>query len=168
MDVSARDTYFETQVATATPQRLRLMLIEGALRQARVAQGAWRSGDVPAGLQAITHCRDIVSELIAGIQPEQTPVAKQVLGIYMFLFSTLVEAQFARDSDRLSDIIRVLEEERQTWQAVCEQMPDRPIAAAASTEELAPQRVSDAWTPGYGLAPPHSRKQTSSAFSIDA
>src|SRR5260221_14791808 len=105
MNPSARDAYLETQIATSTPQRLRLMLIEGALRTARAAQAAWQANDVATGLTSISHCRDIVSELIAGIQPEQTPLAREVLGIYMFLFSTLVEAQIARDSERLTDII---------------------------------------------------------------
>ena len=168
MDLSTRDSYLETQILTATPQRLRLMLIEGALRRARAAQAAWQADNVADGIKAIGQCRDIMTELIAGIQPDQTPVAKQVLGIYMFLFSALVEAQFARDVNRLSDIIRVLEEERQTWIAVCEQMPERPIAASAPAEEVAPLQVTDAWTPGYGVATPSMRKRPTSAFSIEA
>jgi flagellar protein FliS len=168
MSLSPRDAYLETQILTATPQRLRLMLIEGALRRARAAQAAWEAGDVPTGKAAISHCRDILSELIAGIQPEQSPLARQVLGIYMFLYATLVEAQFGQDTQRLNDIIRVLEEERQTWQAVCEQMPERPVAAAAPAEELAPQRVADAWMPTYGAPAPHNRAQHASELSLEA
>jgi len=170
MNPSAREAYLSTQVLTATPQRLKLMLIEGAIRQARAAQAAWQAGNMSQGLDAISYCRGIVSELIAGIQPEQTDVARQALGIYMFLFSTLVEAQLARDGARLNDVIRVLEEERQTWQMLCEQMPERPVAEAApsAAEELAPQRVADAWTPGYVPAPVSRGGSAASAFSIEA
>jgi len=88
----------------------------------------------------------------------------------MFLLTTIVEAQFAQDTQRLKDIIRVLEEERKTWQAVCEQMPERPLAAssAQSVEELAPQRVTEAWSPGYAPAIPHGRKSASSELSLEA
>jgi flagellar protein FliS len=168
MSLSPGDTYLETQIATATPQRLRLMLIEAALRKANAAQTAWQQGQEEAGLAAAQHCRNIISELISGIEPDKTPLARQVLGIYMFLFSALVEAQFARDADCLTDIIRVLEEELQTWQDVCEKMPERPVALPAAAEEVAPQRVSDGWTPGYG---PHSAmrcKDAASEFSIEA
>jgi flagellar protein FliS len=164
----ASDAYLETQITTATPQRLRLMLIEGAIRRARAAQAAWQAGQSTEGVQAIRHCRDIVAELIAGVRPDQTPEAKRVLAIYLFLFSTLAEAEFAQDAGRLAQIIRVLEEDRQTWQMVCEQMPDRPVAPAASSEEVAPQRVADAWTPGYSPAANGRGKGAKSAFSMDA
>src|SRR5262245_48590612 len=128
-----RDAYLETQVLTATPQRLRLMLIEGAIRKVTAAQAAFDTGDWPKASADLGHCRDIVTELIAGIDPEQTPVAKQILSVYMFLYSALVESQFGRDAGNLKDILRVLEEERQTWRAVCEQMPDRPVPAVNSS-----------------------------------
>jgi flagellar protein FliS len=168
MEPTARQAYLETQILTATPQRLRLMLVEGAIRSARGAQMAWSDGDTAASLEAIGKCRDILSELIAGIQPEQSRLARDVLGIYMFLFSTLVEAQFGRDVGRLNDVIRVLEEERMTWQAVCEQMPERPPVAPAA-EEVAPQRVEEAWAASYVPAPLSNRRNdAASAFSIEA
>ena len=165
-----RDAYVETQILTATPQRLRLMLIEAAIRKVTAAQAAHDAGDWLKASTDLGHCRDIVTELISGIDPDQTPVAKQILGVYMFLYSTLVESEFGRDASRLSDILRVLEEERQTWRAVCEQMPDRPVPAANSShnsEELAPQRVAETFAPGYAptFSNPHRRE---SAFSLDA
>jgi len=171
MNATIRDAYLETQVNTATPQRLRLMLIEDALRRIRAAQTAFEAGQFDGGIAAIRQSREIVAELIGGIHPDETPVAKQVLGIYLFLFSSLAEAQFGRDGQRLSEVIRVLEEERQTWQAVCEQMPDRPVVAIspAPSEEIAPQSVPHAFRGGYeqtdGLARPHT---AAAAFSIEA
>src|SRR6476661_296928 len=90
MDLYAREKYLETQILTATPQRLRLMLIEGAIRQARAAQAAWNGGHSTKAIEAVGNCRSIISELSAGIRPEMTPEAKQLLAVYMFLFATLV------------------------------------------------------------------------------
>jgi flagellar protein FliS len=144
------------------------MLIEAALHQARTAQAAWGENRAPDATAALGRCRDILAELIAGIQPEQTPVAKQVLGVYLFLFSALIEAQFAHDSHQLAGVIRVLEEERETWQRICEQWPERPVAEAPPGEELAPQRVAGALAATY--APPAAVAPQSAAatFSIDA
>jgi len=164
---TASDQYFETQITTATPQRLRLMLIEAVLRAARRGQEAWKAGRVAEGADHIQRCRDIVSELIAGIHPDKTSVAQQVLNIYLFVFSTLVEAQLTKDFHRLAEIIRVLEEERETWEQICLQMPEAPIAdATASMEELAPQRVGQNWRAPYGMNTDSA--PTCSGLSIEA
>jgi flagellar protein FliS len=145
MYLSTSATYLETQVTTATPQRLRLMLIEEALRQARAVQDLWSQGEVAEGSATVARCREVISELISGIHPDQTAVAKRVLGLYLFLFSSLTEAQLTRDTHQLAGVIRVLEEERETWQEVCRTLPDRQVAdpALAPKEELAPHRVDD-------------------------
>jgi flagellar protein FliS len=168
MNASVRESYLETQVATATPQRLRLMLIDAALRQARLAEVAWTDQRHDEGREAASRCREIISELIAGIQPDQNAIAKQVLGVYLFLFSSLTEAQLTRDVHQLAGIIRVLEEEQQTWQTVCSQFPEPPSAALAAkpNEELAPQQIASATSPVYG--PVSSHRATPSSFSIDA
>jgi flagellar protein FliS len=168
MHLSANEAYLETQITTATPQRLRLMLIEAGLRRARASHAAGQAGRTAESTLAIRQCRDIVTELIAGIRPDQTPEAKRVLAIHLFLFSTLVEIEFARDPHRLNDVIRVLEQERQTWQAICEQMPDRQVAPAPA-EETAPQRVADGWAPGYRPAAGNNPNNDPAApFSIEA
>ena len=41
MDTNPGNAYLEVQVLTATPQRLRLMLIAGAIRWARQALSCW-------------------------------------------------------------------------------------------------------------------------------
>jgi flagellar protein FliS len=146
------------------------MLIEGAIRKITAAKTAYEAADWQKASEDLGYCRDIITELIAGIDPEQTPVAKQILSVYMFLYSTLVEAQFGRDANRLSELIRVLEVERQTWRELCEKMPDRPLPAANAaqeTEELAPQRVAESWSAGYAPAP-HMHQHRESAFTLDA
>ena len=147
-----RDLYLETEVTTATPQRLRLMLIEEALRQCRAAEQATAQGDRPAAALATTRCRNLVSELLASIRPEQGPVAAQVLRIYLFLYSTLVEIEFAGDYRHLAKVVRVLEEEQLTWLTICQQSPDRPPQTVSidAAEELAPARVAVGAASSYG------------------
>jgi flagellar protein FliS len=170
METSARDSYLETQILTATPQRLRLMLIDATLRRARAAIEAWQAGRDDDARLDISRCRDMVTELVAGIEPDRSPLARQVLGIYMFVYSSLVELQFAKDEARLSGLVRVLEEERVTWQAVCEQMPDRPSVEAATSpaEEVAPQRVTAQWSANYGQPAAVVSAVAAGSLSLDA
>ena len=151
MTTIARDSYLEAQVHTATPQRLRLMLIEGAQRQVRAAEAAWREGRSDDTVSALIRARDIVAELLSGIRPDSTPLVQQTLGIYAYLYSALTEVQHSGDAHALPGILRVLDEERQTWQAVCCELPHRvePLVDAAPVEELAPQRVAASMAPSY-------------------
>ena len=135
--MNAGHAYLETKIATATPQRLRLMLIDGALRLARQAAEAWAGTNPGDALAPLIGCRSIVAELIAGIRAGSSPLADKVLGIYLFLFQELTEAQLRKDVARIGGVIRVLEEERNTWQEVCATLGDRPEDSGSHfTEEI--------------------------------
>lgn len=139
MERTASDTYLETQITTATPQRLRLMLVEGAIRLARRTIDLWGEDRNDEALESLIRCRGVVSELLAGVKDDSTPLAKQVIGIYLFLFTTLTESQITRDASQVAAAIRVLEEERATWIEVCHQHPEGPPAAphGSFVEEIA-------------------------------
>lgn len=156
MSYPSHAAYFETQVGTATPQKLRLMLIDGALLHARLAHQRWRDGGTAEqAFESLVRARDIVGELVAGIRADASPLAAQVSSLYVYVFSALTEAQQTRDQTLLAGVIRVLEEDRETWRLVCEQLGDRPApeasAALALQEEVAPAILAE-----------------SDAFSIDA
>jgi flagellar secretion chaperone FliS len=171
MTLSAADSYLETQVLTATPQRLRLMLIDEALRRVRSADEAFSAGRTMEGSVACSRAREIISELIAGVHPDANEVAKRVLGIYLYLFSTLTEAGLSADRNRLRDITRVLDEERQTWQVVCEQLPERPVASGLDkpAEEVAPAIVAPHFSPSYAAGQATGGAVSAAeSFSMDA
>lgn len=122
----ARDTYLETQVKTATPQRLRLMLIEGALRFAARGKEAFLAGERDAAAESLERCRDIVSELLSGVRPGHHPLNDVTRALYAFVFRALAEGQLLNKPSKLNDAIRVLEEERETWLQVCQVCPEAP------------------------------------------
>ena len=140
--MSPHDIYLETQVATASPQRLRLMLIEGAIRRARLTIEHWREGRDDLALESLITCRGMVSELLAGVKDEQSDLGKNVVGLYAFLFQTLTAAQLSRNPAALEPALFVLEEERQTWSQVCQQRADSQGAPRMNgDEETAPSRL---------------------------
>ena len=165
MQENSREAYLETQISTATPQKLRLMLIDGGIRFARLGQIAWQEDRPDDAFEHVSRCRAIVSELLAGVRVEQSDLTRQVAAIYGFLFTLLTEAQAHRDSGRLEQVIRVLEEERVTWAAVCEQMPEAPIDLEQPEEILAPRTGGIPATP-FLMA--EAGASEPAGFSIDA
>lgn len=122
----ARSAYLETQVLTAAPQKLRLMLIDGAMRFARQAREAHALGNMYGFSSGLERARDIVTELISGIRPGTSAITEATLALYAFVFKSLGEAQLLKEAAKIDDALRVLEEERQTWLAVCELDPETP------------------------------------------
>lgn len=134
MTSSPHDTYLEAQVRTATPQRLRLMLIDGALRFARQTLALWDDPQQRGVCrEALGRCRDIVHELYAAIRADQCPAGKTVKAVYLFLYQQLASASLTHDRQKVRDVISVLEEERETWRQVCQQMPEAPARDAGPT-----------------------------------
>ncbi len=161
MNVDHRDTYLESQIRTATPQRLRLMLIEGALRFARQADGAWTEPLEAAPMESLRRCRAILAELHGSVRTDTLEVASRVADLYFFLYRQIVVAQADEDRQALADVIRVLEEERTTWQLVCEQLPEAPVSSGGGPEEIT---ASDcAGTPVDPTAAPPAE-----SFQLDA
>lgn len=136
-----QEVYLESQVLSANPQRLRLLLIEGALRFGRQALRQWEADQWDAASESLARCRDIVEELLQSIHAETSPLAKRVADLYLFLFQSLAESQIRRDQQPLTDVLGILESERETWRQVCEQEVDNtpsevptPIPALLQTD----------------------------------
>jgi flagellar protein FliS len=149
MDASANESYIEAQVTTATPQRLRLMLIEAAIRHLKRTLSFWEKDENEEALEALVRARAIVAELLSAIKPDKTELTQKVAGVYVFLFNALTKAQLRRDTKGIEETIEVLEVERETWRLVCEKLPHAPaprraegqgareITAAEAAETLA-------------------------------
>ncbi|NQU25536.1 MAG: flagellar export chaperone FliS [Candidatus Nealsonbacteria bacterium] len=131
MQSSAQANYLTTEVMTATPQKLQLMMIEGAIRSAEQARANWTAGDDEGACESLIRAQEIVGELMAALNHEIAPeLTGKVASVYMFVFRSLVEANYQHDEKRLDDAVRILEEERQTWRQVCE-----TIGSQSSTDD---------------------------------
>lgn len=164
--MSATNTYLENQVLTATPQKLRLFLIGGAIRFAHAALKHWEEGNNEEAFEAVIRSRAIVTELLSVVQPEEFEPAAQVVALYAYLFRELSEAQLHRDPERVRAVIAVLEEERQTWRQLCEQLPDAPTTPHAQ----APKEITVSTFPAEAInsALRIDAPQETRSFSLDA
>ena len=154
----ARSAYLETQVLTAAPQKLRLMLIDGCIRFARQAREAQSAGNSEQFSTSLDRARDIVTELISGIRPDGAQLTESARALYAFIFKSLAEAQLFKDAQKIDDALRVLEEERQTWLAVCELSPELPVGDEAANFRQQEILSSSSSAPAAGIE----------RFSLDA
>ncbi|HEX4000453.1 MAG TPA: flagellar export chaperone FliS [Pirellulales bacterium] len=123
MTPAANDEYLSTEVLTASPQKLQLMLIDAAIRSASRAQSLWTGERTEAVSRSVIYCQAIVAQLIAGLVPNhESPLVQRILAVYEFVHRTLVTVQRRRDRSGLADVLAVLEIERETWRQVCEQL----------------------------------------------
>ena len=115
-------TYLESKLLTAPPQRLQLMLIEGAIRFGRQAEEALRRGEPTAAAAPLLRVIDIVGELLAGAREKDSELNQRVADLYLFLFRRVSEAKINNDATALAEVLRLLEYERETWQLVCDKL----------------------------------------------
>ncbi|MEX2137902.1 MAG: flagellar export chaperone FliS [Pirellulales bacterium] len=134
MDANSRQEYLVTEVMTAPPQKLQLMLIDAAIRFAVKAKEQWRTGENAEAGEAVLRCQQIVTEIMAGIRPDaDRALAGKISAIYAFVFRCLVAAHLRSDAGQLDEAISVLQVERETWQTLCTRLADAPPPAAADS-----------------------------------
>lgn len=168
MDPHAHDSYLESQVMTATPQKLRLMLIDGAMGAGRQAIGFWEAGDNERASAAITRCRNIISELLAGIKPDSTPLTKRVAGVYVFLFKLMTEAQLHQQPELIRQALEILSVEQETWRMVCEKMPNAPLRTLGESAQELTSSDAARMLPAKSSGPATYEPTSEGGFTIDA
>jgi flagellar protein FliS len=120
---TAQDNYVATEVHTATPQKLHLLLIDAALRSAQRARQFREQGRDDRAVASLVHAQEVVGQMLADIKPEVGgDLAARVSSVYEFIFRCLVQAGHRRDEKSLADAIRILEIERETWRQLCDKL----------------------------------------------
>lgn len=96
----ARDEYLVTQVSTASPAQLTLMLFDGADRylQAAVAllQGGLSLETTPVVTEALGRAGSIVSELLSSLDTETWPEGTQLAALYTWIADELTQVNITK------------------------------------------------------------------------
>lgn len=137
--------YLRTQVLTASPEQLRLMLLEGAVRFTRQARDGLAAKDHEAIYTGFSKARDIVVELMTAIKSDADPTLRSnVQGLYAYIFKLLVDASFEKDGAKAEEAAKLLEYECETWKLAMEKIKSertqgaiRPAAMSMAGERPA-------------------------------
>ncbi|HBT77045.1 MAG TPA: flagellar export chaperone FliS, partial [Planctomycetaceae bacterium] len=167
-----RQNYIQAEVATATPQKLQLLLIEAAMKNIYRTKMLWKECKFDIAFDSLVKAQDIVAEILCSFDKENFPdLAKKLASIYVFIFRRLAEAGMSHDEGKLDDALRVLTSERETWQLVCEKFgsstadlktPDSLNVGGNAAKSAGP--ASNAWTSATaGVAPSNPAARNSAA-----
>jgi flagellar secretion chaperone FliS len=107
--------YRESAVLTAPPERLVVMLYDGARRFLVQAASAMREGDVPAAHGRLRRAERIVEHLLATLDMSQGEIAERLEAIYAFCLQLLAEGRMRQDADVLDKVGELLGELREAW-----------------------------------------------------
>ena len=116
MHQPASDTYLATEIETAPPERLRLLLIQGAIGAAETAKRQLAAGDVEAAGTALIKSHRIVAELLRSAAEDRSDLGRQVTALYGYLLRTMTAALWDYDRAKINDVISILRIEADTWQ----------------------------------------------------
>jgi flagellar protein FliS len=110
--------YRESAVLTAPPERLVVMLYDGARRFLYQAAITMRNGDVQTSHERLRRAEAIIDHLLATLDMSQGEVAQQLESIYIFCQRLLAEARIRQDAEKLDQVSRLLGELRDAWDQI--------------------------------------------------
>ncbi len=143
--VNQNKAYIETQILTARPEQLTLLLLDGAIRFAEQAKGHLAASNFDGSYQCLSKAEQIAMELLNSLRPENAPdLCRQQASLYLFIYQKLVEANMYRDAARIDEAVRVLQTLRETWLLLIEKLQREQSAerSAAPGGYAAAQPVS--------------------------
>jgi len=139
------NAYLRTKVLTASPEELRLMLLDGALKFAHQGREGLTAKNYEASFMGISQCRDIVLELLTTIKPDVDPeLATRVKAVLTFMYTTLVDASMERSVVKIDQVIKLLTYERETWVLLIQKLAEERGAGAGApaTDGARPASIS--------------------------
>ena len=112
------DSYKETQIMTATPGKLIVMLYEGAIKFINLALGCLdkKHTGFEKASNYIIKSQDIVTELMVSLDFDKGgQIAKNLFGLYLYMNRRLIEANIQKDTAILNEVKGLLSDLRAAW-----------------------------------------------------
>ncbi len=115
---SATTAYTEASVLTATPERLVVLLYDGAIRFLHQAAAALRAGRRDQARARLHRAQAIIDELNRSLDLRQGEVAHGLRAIYGFCSRHLIDATLNADADGYDEVAELLAGLRESWQEI--------------------------------------------------
>ena len=153
------NAYLKTRIMTASPAQLRGMLLDGAVRFARVGRDGLAEKDYENAYNGIHRCQKIIMELMDALDPSvDKDLCERLSGLYVFLYTQLMKAVTERDPAIVDEVIRLLEFEAETWQMLMNRLAEGEASDGESSSTPAavaarePEPEARAAIPGTTLS----------------
>ena len=115
---TAQQAYRDSAILTAPPERLVVMLYDGANRFLIQGATAMRDGNLTVMNDRLRRAEAIITELRATLDLSQGAVAANLESIYSFCQRLLLEARLKQDPEKIEHVGKLLRELRDAWDKV--------------------------------------------------
>lgn len=115
MMTQARAAYLDASIATASPARLLVMLLERLVLDVQRGLEAQRAEDIGESHRQLTHAQDIVLELQSTLRPEQLTGGQELAALYGYLHRRLVQANVRKDQEITAECLTLAGDLRDMW-----------------------------------------------------
>ena len=123
---SLRSRYLGDSVATASPQRILVMLYDRLVLDLERAEKALDTGDRTEAAAQIQHAQDIVFELRESLRVDAWEGGPRLAALYSWMITELVQAGVKRDRNRVSACRQIAEPLRDAWREAAATMAANP------------------------------------------
>jgi flagellar biosynthetic protein FliS len=106
--------YLENEVMTASPEKLTLMLYDGAIRFMNQAVIHIIGNNIASSNNASLRAQDIFAELMCTLDMAY-PISKDLYNLYDFIKNSLIQANIKKDSSLIREMIAMTRDLRNTW-----------------------------------------------------
>lgn len=112
---NALNVYKNNSVNYASKEQLLLMLVDGAVKFAKMAKQALEDKNVIESHKNLVKVQDIFTELMISLDQNAGDWAKQIYKVYDFIKTRLFEINLKKDAKMMDELMPVIEDVRSTW-----------------------------------------------------
>lgn len=127
----AKQQYLEQQVASASPERLLILLYDRLLVDIDRAAASQATQDWAAAGTHLTHAQWIVSELSETLT-DAWDGSEQLRSVYTYLTGRLIAANLSHDAEATAECREIVAPLRDAWRQAADQLTSAPALGASA------------------------------------
>lgn len=129
--------YQQSQIQTASPEQILIMLYDGAIQFLNKALAAMRENDIQESHNNNVAAQNIIAEFMNTLDMDiGGDVAKNLYSLYEYLHYRLVQANIHKNPAYIEEVLRHLKELKQTWEDAIKIANKEKQQAGYSVEEI--------------------------------
>ncbi|AZN38520.1 flagellar export chaperone FliS [Paenibacillus albus] len=122
MITTPHQKYQQNSVQTASPNKLIIMLYDGAIRFVKQGIDAIENKTIEQANRNLIKAQNIIHELTAALDFKY-PIAKDLARIYEYMLYRLIEANTNKDTAPASEVLNHLLDLKEAWLQASNQVP---------------------------------------------
>lgn len=142
--------YRKNQIETATPEKILILLYDGAIQYLNKAKIGLEQGDQTQFHNNLLGCEKIILEFMNTLDMEAGgSLAQNLYRLYQYLYNTLVKTGINKEVKGIDEVLKHLTGLRETWQKAIEISNAEKKAALMEDYDDGRRRSIDAYDDKY-------------------